>query len=228
MTGSTLPQLDTDARAPRREAATFPWPPTDPGSTIGAFFRTWRASVFEPRAFFRSLPVQGQTGPALVYYAILGMAVATLEFFWQITFALAIDAAAQVLGVVEWLGLRVDAVSPVVAFLLAPFMLAVTLVMTFAIVHVLLWLLGGARHGPATTLRVLCYAYSPRAFGIVPMIGGWIGFAWMLVTAIVGLREAHGTDGWRAALAILLPFALLVMAAMALAILLALVIGIAA
>jgi hypothetical protein len=74
------------------------------------------------------------------------------------------------------------------------------------VVHAMLWLTGGARRPLKTTTRVLCFCYGPQLFVIVPVLGSLVGSLWMLWLAIVGLREAHETDGWRAAVAVLIPF----------------------
>lgn len=39
-------------------------------------------------------------------------------------------------------------------------------------------------------LRVLGYAQAPLALAVVPFLG-WIGFIWMLVAAVVAIREGH-------------------------------------
>jgi hypothetical protein len=53
---------------------------------------------------------------------------------------------------------------------------------------------------------VFCYAYSPMIFGVVPVVGGFVGGIWMLVIAIIGLGAAHDVPMWKPVLAVLLPF----------------------
>lgn len=40
-------------------------------------------------------------------------------------------------------------------------------------------------------LRVIGYAHAPLALGIVPGIGSVVGAIWMLVAAVVAIREGH-------------------------------------
>ncbi len=189
---------------------TLPWPPRGGTSAVGAFLRTWVESVFRPGAFFSRIPESGGTDAALLYYGIIGMAGAVVELIWHLFFAFAIGVFAYVTRIYEALGLAIDAFSPIIGFLFAPAILAITLAFAFVVIHVGLWIFGGARRGAGTTLRVLCYAYGPRIFGIIPIFGGLVGTIWMFVLAIVGLSKAHRTDGWRAAIAVLLPIAVVI------------------
>jgi len=72
----------------------------------------------------------------------------------------------------------------------------------------MLTLLGGANRGFTATLRVMCYAQTTQLAVVLPGVGGLIGFVWRLILEIVALAEVHKTDGWKAALAVLLPLVL--------------------
>lgn len=183
--------------------SSFPWPPPADESPLVALFRTWRESVFDPSRFFRAMPTTGSILPALLYYLIVGVVVAGFSLYWTTVFrALGLSPGAAAAS-------ALDAWSPLLGFLFAPLFLILGLVITFAFVHVSLWLLRGANRGAGTTFRVLCYAYGPYIFAVVPLLGAPVAFVWTIVIAVIGLREAHRTDGWRAGLAILLPFILL-------------------
>jgi hypothetical protein len=143
-------------------------------------------------------------GAALVYFLIVGVLASAIGLFWRLTLlpVLAGDEASplatRALGLDE---------APLVSFLLSPLYLLLSLGIAALIVHFMLWLTGGARRGLDTTTRVLAFAYGPQLFVVVPLLGAVIAGLWMLVLSIVGLREAHETDGWRAAMAVLVPFA---------------------
>ena len=79
-----------------------------------------------------------------------------------------------------------------------------------ATARMVLLVFGAAQNGFNATIRVFCYAYSPMAFGVVPVLGHVVGTIWMVVIAIIGLREAHRTETWRATVAVLLPFFLFI------------------
>lgn len=185
----------------------FPWPPLEGAPIVAALGQTWKSSTFDPSVFFRQIPRDGGTGPAVIYYMVVGMLVAGATLFWRAlsfyTGRMATDTLASELGL--------RALDPVVGFLLSPALLLLTLAVSAGVIHVLLLLFGGANHGFGTTLRVTCYAYSPMLLAFVPILGPVIGGVWMLVLLVVGLREAHETEGWKPLLAVLLPFFLLLL-----------------
>ncbi|HEX6940447.1 MAG TPA: YIP1 family protein [Longimicrobiales bacterium] len=225
MTGSVLPPSNVEAPPGANASTTFPWPPASGAEAPGAFFRTWWDSITRPADFFRCMPESAGTGPALLYYYIVGIILAVVELFWGLAFALTISAVAYLASLFETLDLEPDAFSPIIEFLLAPAELSLKLLLAFAVIHAMLVVVGGPRRDAGTTLRVLCYAYGARAFSIVPVIGDLVGTVWMVAAAIIGLREAHRTDGWRAALAVLLPVAAAIALGLALLVLLAVIVG---
>jgi hypothetical protein len=179
----------------------FPWPPTGDESIPSAFVRTWRGASLSPRQFFRALPATGSVGSALLYYLPLGIVVAAAQFAWVTVRAAVAPEREAVLGQVELGG----SLSPLLEFLFAPLLLLVSLFLAAGVVHLLLRLLGGAHRDYRFTTRVFAFAYSPQLVAIIPVIGAVIGFVWMVVVAIVGLQEGHGTTRGRAAAAVLIP-----------------------
>jgi hypothetical protein len=91
---------------------------------------------------------------------------------------------------------------------ITPLVSLVVLFIWSALVHLMLTLLGGANSGFATTLRVMCYAQTTQLAVVLPGVGGLIGFVWRLILEVIGLQQAHKTDGWKAALAVVLPLLL--------------------
>ncbi len=72
-----------------------------------------------------------------------------------------------------------------------------------ALHHLCLKLLGGAHHPFETTFRVYCYVSGSSCILIFVPVAGAL---WAVFCQIAGLKVAHGTDWWRAILAVLLPF----------------------
>ncbi|MDX1673907.1 MAG: YIP1 family protein [Longimicrobiales bacterium] len=178
----------------------FPWPPPEDGPILPAFAAAWKGATFDPGRFFAGTPRDRGTGPALLYYLSIGILVAGATLFWDSLPFYAGSAMSE-----SWADLGYGTVSPLVRFLLAPAFLLAGLFLSSGVVHVLLLIFSGAEHGYGTTLRVFCYANSPTLFGIVPIVGTLVGAVWSLAISIIGLREAHETDGWKAALAVLIP-----------------------
>lgn len=181
----------------------FPWPPAEGDSIVDAWGRTWHGASLTPRRFFSQMPRPGSLGAAVLYYLSIGIAVAGAQLFWAMvrgTGEAPVDARAGPVMPAAW--------RPLIDFLTAPVILLLSLFVAAGVTHLLLKLMGGTRSdngGYGTTARVFAYAYSPQMLGIVPVVGVFAGFIWMVIAAIAGLREAHGTTTGRAAAAVLVP-----------------------
>jgi hypothetical protein len=169
---------------------------------VGGFVATWRQSVFAPSTFFRAMPRNVGIGSALVYFLLVGIGGAGIQLFWQLTlFSRLAGDTESPLAALAFAGDD----SPLTSFLMTPLVLLASLAITTLIVHFVLWIIGGARHGLGTTTRVFAFAFGPQLFVIIPILGALLALFWMLWLSVIGLREAHGTETWRAALAVLLP-----------------------
>lgn len=176
----------------------FPWPPAAAESVFDAWGRTWKGASLAPRHFFASLPPDGSRGAAILYYLSIGIPVAGAELFWTMVRGGSDEATATGLG--QW--------APLIDFLVSPIYLMVSLILSAGAVHLMLKLFGGTGGEYGLTMRVFAYAYSPQILGIVPVAGSIAGFIWMVVVAIIGVREAHRTTNGRAVAAILIPLAI--------------------
>jgi len=196
------PDLQTETVDASRHEANFPWPPAEGTPVLEAFASTWRLVCFQPATFFRRMPREDHLGAAIAYYLVIGVAVAGVELFWN-----------AVLGNVGVMSVLFpddrSRFGPVVEFLLSPIILLITLYLATGVCHFGLMLMRGARHGFETSTRVFAFAYSPAIFAAIPVAGNVVAFFWMTWLAITGLREAHQTDGARAAVAVLVPLFLL-------------------
>jgi hypothetical protein len=179
----------------------FPWPPEEDEPILAAVGATWKGATIDPGRFFSRTPRDRGTGPALLYYLALGILLAGATLFWDSMGFMANAAGSESLAGEFGYG----AVSPLVRFLLSPVILLVALYLSAGVVHLLLLMFGGAKHGFGTTVRVFCYAYSPALFGIVPLVGPLVGGVWSVVISIIGLREAHQAATWKPVVAVLVP-----------------------
>lgn len=181
--------------------ATFPWPPQEGVAAVDAFITTWRESCFHPTSFFRRMPRAGNYGAVLTYYLVIGVVVAGIELFWRSVLGFSLTE--------RLMSEDSSRLSDIVRFLLSPLILILTLYVVTSVCHLFLLVLRGSRHGFETSSRVFAFSYGPAIANVVPVLGGLIGFVWMTVLAIIGLREAHESDGSKAAVAVLLPVFLL-------------------
>jgi hypothetical protein len=63
----------------------------------------------------------------------------------------------------------------------------------------------GADNGFEATFRVVAYSQAAQVLGIIPFVGGWIGWIWQLIIQIIGFREIHETSYLRVILAFVIP-----------------------
>jgi hypothetical protein len=188
-----------DVEEPPAEAH-FPWPPEEGESVPAAFAATWRGSSLEPRLFFGAMPAHAPLLPALAYYLPIGIVVAGAELFWRTMRGTVAPERDVVIGTDAFAGF-----SPLVEFLLSPVVLLLSLFVSAGVTHVLLRLFGGAHRNFGFTTRVFAYAYSPQILGIVPVVGSVVGFFWMVVVAVIGLKAGHRTTTGRVLAAVLIP-----------------------
>jgi hypothetical protein len=179
----------------------FPWPPADGESIISAFGRTWHGAALQPSSFFARMPQRDSLGAALLYYLAIGIAVAGVQLFWVMITGAGAQPREVTAGSVD----SALALNPLLNFFLSPLFLIGSLFLSAAVVHGMLKLLGGASQNYVYTVRLFCFAYSPQILGVAPRIGAFIGFVWMVVVAILGIRAGHNTTTGRAATAVLVP-----------------------
>ncbi|HEX6306846.1 MAG TPA: YIP1 family protein [Longimicrobiales bacterium] len=202
MTDQQFENLPEAAEPPPGETAEpFPWPPPRGEGVIASWGRTWRGASLRPARFFGALPSHTPHGPALLYYLSIGIPVAGANLFWRMIGLTVPAGTASALGMAGAWG-------PLIDFLTSPLTLLLTLYLAAGVTHLMLLLFGGAGGGAGTTARVFAYAYSPQLLGIVPVAGTIVGFVWMVVVAIIGLRAAHRTTTLRAGAAVLIPVAI--------------------
>jgi hypothetical protein len=187
----------------RRKTA---WESREETGFFQGLFRTMKDALFTPSDFFKKMPVSGGLTDPLLFALIIGMAGLMVHYFWDM---LLYNSMPDFMGseirttagrtVVE--GLR----SPYAA-MITPFLLIFWLFVVSGALHLFLQLVRGALAGFEATFRVIAYGVSPFVFLIVPFCGMPIAGFWMMIIAIIGLKEAHRTTGGKAAFAVLFPF----------------------
>jgi hypothetical protein len=98
--------------------------------------------------------------------------------------------------------------SLIIAAIAAPLWVVLLILISVALQHLFLILVGGAKQGIGTTLRALCYASTPNILAVVPVCGAWVGSIWSVVIAVIGLSMLHRITIGRALFAVLLPLVL--------------------
>jgi len=181
-----------------REISAEEYTPWESGEGfINAFYRTTRDCLFSPVGFFRRISVGEGYWTPLIYGLITGIIGQGAAFFWVWLFM------AQFIPLDK---LPFQYSFSILQFIIPlPFQQAIILFIVSAVIHLCLMVVGGNRKGYKTTFRAICYSNSTQLFNIVPFIGSVIGFIYMIILFILGVREGHGIRTGKAVLAVLLP-----------------------
>jgi hypothetical protein len=181
-----------------------------PWEQPGAFFSRWidtaKMILLNPQGGFANVQRTGGLGAPLTYYAVgAAPAIIAMVLFQLIGIGGSMMGGRDTAGpaaLIGGAGLIGFLVVLVVGFLVGFFIIT-------GIVHLVLSLLGGARHGYEATVRTFAYAYGSAApIGMVPICGGPIAGLWALVCAIMGLANMQETTPVKAAIAIFAPLLL--------------------
>jgi hypothetical protein len=167
--------------SPERETVAPPWENRRGMGSVRAFFATWRAVVFNSRAFFYSL---SPFGPVFkpVLYAIICMAIGLIG---------AIPSALQSAATLSALfDPGMIAAGIVLAFVIIPPLYAFAFAVTVIFLHLLARGLGGSGNISATA-RAVSYAQSASIAEVIPIIGGLLALLLRLFFYGRGVPAVH-------------------------------------
>lgn len=195
----------------------IPWDQRDRIGFAAAFVETTRQVLTAPTSFYSRMPVTGGLGSPLLYAVISGWLGLAAAAFYQAIWVSIVGPAALPFGLdrgelsealrffESWAGLVAQVVFGGISVVISVFVGS-------GIVHLMLLLLGGARRGFEATFRVVCYAEATALLLLIPLFlipfCGILVAVWCLVLCVIGLAIAHGTERWRALVALLLPIVL--------------------
>ncbi len=185
-----------------------------------ALFETTRQVLTTPTAFFRAMPVEGGIGAPLLYGVVVGWFGTVAASLYQALFHSIVgrspfEALARMVNPGA-----VPAPSPLSVWIegwggflgqvvFGGVFVAIGVIVSSAVLHLALLLLGGAQRGFEATLRVVSFSQAASLVFLVPFCGQLAGAVWVLVLYVLGLAEAHRIGHGKAVGAVLLPLLLL-------------------
>jgi hypothetical protein len=183
-----------------REISTKEYTPWESGGGfIGAFFKTTQEVLFSPTRFFKKAAAGKGYWSPFIFAMISGIIGSGVALLWQWLFFTGF-VPPQILSATTYSVLLTFAIISI------PFTVALFILIGSGVTHLCLMIVRGNRRGFEATFRAICYSYSSSLFYIVPIIGGFVGFIYLFILAILGVREGHETSTGKAVLAVLLPF----------------------
>jgi hypothetical protein len=177
---------------------------------VKALTQTWKEVLFNPNVSFLRMKTSGGYAAPFLFNLTMVILYAFFTTIYQLLLSGAFAAAAAgsahngsspMSGLTAGLPPLLNIGAMVV---LIPLLVGFTFV-NAGITHLCLSLFKGTSKNYEATYRVLCYSYSTWIFALVPCAGGLVSSVWGVVSTIIGLSKVHKTEGWRAAVAVLLP-----------------------
>jgi hypothetical protein len=178
----------------------------DLSNPLNSFVEVVRRVVRGPSEFFSSIPRGGNLLAPLVF-AMICIEISTilgglLRLHWWTRAIGGFRFEGQGYGLGDFLG----------SVIAAPIVGAIGLFILAGIAHLLVMLFVSSENaGFASTFRVVSYVSVTSLVNWIPFIGGLLGL-YGLYLAVVGIREMHSTTTGRAALVVLVPIGLILVA----------------
>ena len=191
-----------------------PWEDRQKVGFFKALWETWKESVFYPNRFFSRAPYSGGLASPMLYAVIVvwvSYAINQLTGLLLSSFTIGFIAnmihdeqLLESLGLLGGLGfLQVLGI-----LVLLPFMIIAALFIGSGIYHLILMIFGWNKRNFEATFRAISYGVGPLIFMIVPACGSLIGYVWVLVLTILGIKHLQKTTGGQASFVVLLPLIL--------------------
>jgi hypothetical protein len=189
----------------------LPW--EAPNAGLGSIVPTVVRFISSPIEAFRKMSLTVDLVRPIAYFVTLALVSACISQLWGYILFDTFVAILRSLAGTQFEKIapmihKPGAIQLVLGLVITPLVALIVLFIWTALVHLMLTLLGGANRGFATTLRVMCYSQTTQLAVVLPGLGGFVAFVWRLILEVVGLSQAHKTEGWKAALAVLLPLLL--------------------
>lgn len=189
-------------------------PPWENRSELGlwkSIYGTTKAVLFSPENLFCNMVFQGGVREPLAFGLLLGSIGTMFGIFWQF-----LIASGSLMAL--WQGTFGQFTMPLIflgIIIISPLFVVISMILMSGVLHLMLRIVGGAKNGFEATFRVISYSQATQVLGLIPFIGGIIGFLWILIVQFIGLREIHETSYLRVIVAYLIPPALIFFLVMA-------------
>jgi hypothetical protein len=170
-----------------------PWEERESYGTLNAYFQTASKCILTPTSFFSKLPTSGGYFNPVLFAAMTLPVAAVLIYLWVWLFR-----GMHLTGLIGLFFLAC------LLFLGALIVVPISLAIWSGILHLCLYLVGGAREGYQATFRVASYSSVAGLFNVIPFVGS-VASLWGLVLTVIGLRETHKTTTGKAVGALAIP-----------------------
>ena len=163
------------------------------------FFATVGMAFSNPMQLFSAMG-SGDLAMPLLYGVLTGTVTAVFSILWNMVFS-----GMALLGGGGAEEFAVSTGMYILFMFICPLFVVVGLFISSALYHVALMILGDGQRGFSTTFRAVAYGQTPNLLAVVPICGGLVGGLWAIVLQIIGGKQGHDTEWWKAILGYFLP-----------------------
>jgi hypothetical protein len=186
-----------------------PWERRQEMGFLQALLQTIGRVLTKPAEVFSKMRTKGDLASPLLYTIFLTVAVGILTLPYGFLYTTALKHLVQNLPNASGYPANFFEIQPLnftnvaMAIVLMPILVTVGSFLRAGLLHLVLYLTGGAHKGFESTFRVACYSDATTAiFRVIPFLGVLIAIVLDLWLLIVGLKQVNRIEGWRAALAV--------------------------
>ncbi len=176
-----------------------PWEQAD-GDFFARVWQTIVGVVSDPMELFAQLRREGGIFPPYLFYLLIAWPAVVLGTLLQLPFDMMMGSSGGEAMIMFF-----------VVLFLTPVFLFIGLIISAGLTHLGLMVFGGANHPFEATFRVNAYAYGGVAWlNAVPFCGSTIAFIWGIVLEIIGVAKVQEISTGKAAAAVLIPLAVVI------------------
>ena len=180
-------------------AAVIPW--EEPGRPwLSGAIETVKLLISSPRGAYERVPVRADVLRPVLFALLLGWIGLLFSSMWELTLG---DMMRNMMP-------QSGQPSPpraiyLVMMMFGPVVVAVGLLVSSALIHVALMLVGGAKNGFVATLRAISYAQAANVAMVLPFCGSLLASVGIIVLQIIGVSVLHRISIGKAIVGVLIP-----------------------
>ncbi|PWU08099.1 MAG: hypothetical protein C5B47_05215 [Verrucomicrobia bacterium] len=213
-----VPPPVTQVAAPSTVPLEPPWERRFKLGYSQALLQTIGKLLTKPHGVFSAMRTKGDFVSPLLYIIFLTVAVGIVTLPYGSLYGNAMKRLIELLPNVQDYPMGMFQPQPLnlanvgMAIVLMPVLATVGSFLRAGLLHLVLYLVGGANKGFESTYRITCYSDATTAiFRVIPFLGVLVAIVLDFWLLIVGLKKVNRIEGWRAALTVFfLPICFLV------------------
>lgn len=196
----------------RTEVEKLPWLERGRIGWWRSWIRTVGLALISPREAMKMTPVESSGGQAIRFFVWTQMLVMLVTFIPMLLIIgifgfIGASAAGGGPGGAGGGGPGAGAIVGIVsgafgAMLLGAMLASMVFFGVFTLVAHGIMAITGPTFGLKRTLHAMAYSSGANVATAAPCIGGYVGWIWWLVSAVIMVKEAHAARWWRAVLAV--------------------------